>query len=184
MDVPHSWTAEQVRLLLDALAVSKRDRARTAALIMWRADLRISEALALEWRHLDYSRENPSVIVNSSKTGRVRRVPLHAELVELFNNWPVAHSPEDPVVGLTMRTALRHIRDGFRLAGLDVESPGTGKRLAGAHSLRHSAAHHWLINANVPLHVVSGWLGHSNVDVTVRMYLSTGGSAYTMDGVP
>ena len=184
MDVPHYWTAEQVRRLLDALEGSNRDRARIAALIMWRAGLRISEALELEWRHVDYSRENPSVIVNSFKTGRVRRVPLHPELVELFKSWPAEPSPGDPVVGLPMRTALRHIGDGFRSAGLDAESPGTGRRLAGAHSLRHSAAQHWLINANVPLHVVSDWLGHSNVDVTVRMYLDKSGSAYTMDGIP
>ena len=184
MDVPHYWTAEQVRRLLDALEGSNRDRARIAALIMWRAGLRISEALGLEWRHVDYSSENPSILIHSSKTARERRVPLHPELVDLFKSWPTEPSPGDLVVGLPMRTALRHIGDGFRLAGLDAESPGTGRRLAGAHSLRHSAAHHWLTNGNVPLHVISLWLGHSTVDVTVRMYLSRGTGRYTMDGIP
>ena len=184
MAVPHCWTAEQVNHLLDALEGSNRDRARTAALIMWRAGLRISETLALEWRHVEYSGDNPSILIRSQKTGRERRVPLHSELVELFKGWPSEPSPEDPVVGLPMRTALRQIREGFRLAGLDSESPGTGRRLAGAHSLRHSAAQHWLTNGNVPLHVISRWLGHSNVDVTVRMYLSRGVGSYTMDGIP
>ena len=31
-------------------------RSRTAALIMWRTGLRVSEVLALEWRDLDYTR--------------------------------------------------------------------------------------------------------------------------------
>ena len=93
-------------------------------------------------------------------------VPLHDEMVQLFTNWPVKHSPRDPVVALTMRTALRHIGDGIRWAGLDEESPGTGKRLAGAHSLRHSAARRWLMVGRVPLNVVSSWLDHANVQVT------------------
>ena len=53
MDVPHYWTADQVQRLLDALATNNRHQARTAALIMWRTGLRISEVLGLEWRDLD-----------------------------------------------------------------------------------------------------------------------------------
>ena len=56
-DVPHYWTADQVGRLLDALAAHNRYEARTAALIMWRTGLRISECLELEWRDLDYSGE-------------------------------------------------------------------------------------------------------------------------------
>ena len=71
-----------------------------------------------------------------------------------------------------MRTALRHIGDGIEWASLDEESPGTGKRRPGAHSLRHSAARHWLMVGKVPLNVVSQWLGHTNVQVTLRIYLA------------
>ena len=70
-----------------------------------------------------------------------------------------------------MRTALRHIGDGIQWASLDEEPPGTGQRRAGAHSLRHSAARHWLMAGKVPLNVVSAWLGHANVQVTLRIYL-------------
>ena len=80
-----------------------------------------------------------------------------------------------------MRTALRHIGDGIEWAGLDEESPGTGKRRAGAHSLRHSAARHWLMVGKVPLNVVSQWLGHANVQVTLRIYLPIVGSDYGME---
>ena len=40
MDIPHYWTADQVKRLLDALASHNRHQARTAALIMWRTGLR------------------------------------------------------------------------------------------------------------------------------------------------
>ena len=180
MDVPHYWTAEQVGRLLDRLADHKRHQARALALIMWRTALRISEALALQWRDLDYRAEVPMLLVRLSRSGRARTVPLHGELVQLLANWPVKHSPRDRVVDLTMRTALRHISGGIRWAGLDDESPGTGKRLAGARSLRHSAARHWLMVGRVPFNVVSQWLGHANVQVTLRVYLPIAGSTYSM----
>ena len=88
------------------------------------------------------------------------------------------------MVPLAMRTALRHIADGIEWASLDKESPGTGKRRAGAHSLRHSAARHWLMVGKVLLNVVSQWLGHASVQVTLRIYLPIVGSDYGMESVP
>ena len=81
---------------------------------------------------------------------RARTVRLHPDLVQLFTNWPANRSPRDKLVPLSMRTALRHIGDGIEWAGLVEESLGTGKRRAGAHSLRHSAARHWLMVGKVP----------------------------------
>ena len=182
MNVPHYWTADQVQRLLDALASHNRHQARTAALIMWRTGLRVSEVLELEWRDLNYSGDPAMLLVRKSKSRRARTVRLHRELVQLFMNWPANRSPRDKVVSLPMRTALRQIGDGIRWAGLDEESPGTGRRRAGAHSLRHSAARHWLIAGGVPLNVVSQWLGHANVQVTLRVYLPIVGSDYSEDG--
>ena len=184
MDVPHYWTADQVQRLLDALAAHNRHQARTAALIMWRSGLRVSETLELEWRDLDYAGEPATLLVRRSKTRRARTVRLHPELVQLFTNWPANRSPRDKVVAIGMRTALRHIADGIRWADLDQESPGTGKRRLGAHSLRHSAARHWLMVGRVPLNVVSAWLGHANVQVTLRIYLPIVGSDHGMENVP
>ena len=184
MDVPHYWTADQVRRLLDQLADQNRYQARTAVLIMWRTGLRVSECLNLEWRDLDYVGDPATLIVRRSKSRRARTVRMHDELVRLFTNWPTSRSPRDKVVDIAMRTVLRHIVDAVVAAGLDEESPGTGKRRPGAHSLRHSAARHWLVVGRVPLNVVSQWLGHANVQVTLRIYLPIVGSDYGMDGVP
>ena len=131
MDVPHYWTADQVKRLLDALASHNRHQARTAALIMWRTGLRVSEVLELEWRDLDYSGDPATLLVRKSKSRRARTVRLHPDLVQLFTNWPANRSPRDKLVPLSMRTSLRHIGDGIEWAGLDEESPGTGQRRAG-----------------------------------------------------
>ena len=88
MDVPHYWTADQVQRLLDALASHNRHQARTAALIMWRTGLRVSEVLELEWRDLDYSGRPATLLVRKSKSRRARTVRMHGDLVQLFANWP------------------------------------------------------------------------------------------------
>ena len=113
-----------------------------------------------------------------------RTVPRHPGLASLFANWPTSYGPRDLVVGLTRKTALRHLRAGIEHAGLDEESPGTGRQRAGAHSLRHSAARHWLTTAGIPLNVVSQWLGHVTPEVTLRIYLPIVGSTHSMADVP
>ena len=184
MDVPHYFVADQVQRLLDVLGSHNRYQARTAALIMWRTGLRVSEVLELEWRDLDYAGEPPTLLVRRSKTRRARTVRMHPELVQLFTNWPVAHSPRDKVIPLAMRTIMRHIGDAIVTSGLYRESPGTGQSRPGPHSLRHSAARHRLVAGRVPLNVVSAWLAHANVQVTLRLYLPIVGSDYGMDDVP
>ena len=89
------------------------------------------------------------------------------------------------MVALAMRTALRHIGDGIEWAGLDEESPGTGKRRAGAHSLRHSARlgiGSWWGRFRSTWSA-RGW-AMPTVQVTLRIYLPIVGSDYGMDDVP
>ena len=145
MTIPHYWNPQQVEGLLDALAALGLRRARVAALIMWRSGLRVGETVSLEWRDIDVTAG--TLLVRRGKGGRGRTVPLHPDLASLFANWPTSYGPRDLVVGLTRKTALRHLRVGIEHAGLDEESPGTGRQRAGAHSLRHSAARHWLTTA-------------------------------------
>ena len=64
---------------------------------MWRTGLRVSEVLELEWRDLDYSGEPPTLLVRKSKSRRARTVRLHADLVQLFANWPANRSARDKV---------------------------------------------------------------------------------------
>ena len=173
---------------MNSLAALGLRRARVAALIMWRTGLRVGETVAtkiyvpLEWRDIDVTAG--SLLVRRGKGGRGRTVPLHPDLASLFANWPASYGSRDLVVGLTRKTSLRHLRAGIEHAGLDEESPGTGRQRAGAHSLRHSAARHWLTTAGIPLNVVSQWLGHATPEVTLRIYLPIVGSTHSMADVP
>ena len=132
VEVPHYWKVDQVQRLLDTLADANQHQARTAALIMWRTGLRVSEVLDLEWRDLDYLGEPATLIVRRSKTRRARTVRMHGELVQLFTNWPANRSPRDKVMQLSMRTALRHIGDAVDAAGLAESRPG---RVSGVRGL-------------------------------------------------
>ena len=118
------------------------------------------------------------------RRGRGRTAPPHPDLASLFANWPTSCGPRYLVVGLTRNTALRHLKAGIEHAGLDDESPGTGRQRAGAYSLRHSAARHWLTIAGVPLDVVGQWLGHGTPAVTLRIYFPIVGSTHSMADVP
>ena len=158
-----------------------RGEARIATLIMWRAGLRIGETLALEWGDIDFPGGALAVRESDYRSGRL--VPLHGELVEMLGDWWELHGVKDRLLNMSRRTALRHIREGIKAAGLDDESTGTGFQMAGAHSLRHSAAVHWL-KSGVPSHVVAQWLGHSSSLFTLRTYVPMVDLTYTMDDVP
>lgn len=90
------------------------------------------------------------------------------------------------VVSLSMRMLLQYISEGVVKAGLEAESPRTGPRRPESHPLRHSAARHWLIVGKKPLNVVSLWLGHANVGVTLLIYLPIvcAGPEYNMEDTP
>ena len=79
--IPHYWNPQQVERFLDSLAALGLRRARVAALIMWRAGLRVGETVALEWRDIDVTAG--SLLVRLGKGGRGRTVPLHPDLASL-----------------------------------------------------------------------------------------------------
>ena len=51
--------------------------ARLAMLIMWRAGLRVSEAVALSPIDLHLNGDPPTLVVREAKGGRQRAVPIH-----------------------------------------------------------------------------------------------------------
>ena len=55
---------------------------------------------------------------------------------------------------------------------------------AGAHSPWYSAARHWPITGRIPLNVVPQWQGHTNPEVTFRIYLPIVDSTHTMADMP
>jgi site-specific recombinase XerD len=165
---PDPHTVEEIIGVMRA-AGEDRDGIRLRALIvvLWRAGLRISEALALAESDLDPSRG--AVLVRRGKGGKRREVGMDrwawdhlSPWLELRPSMPpdalfcVLRGPTRgrPCTGATIRVQLRNaaIRAGVR------------RRFA-PHQLRHAHAVE-MSREGVPLLVIQRQLGHANLSIT------------------
>ena len=162
--LPDYLSAEEVDGLL---SVVDDVQARTLFLLEWRAGLRVSEALNLQVQDVNLRGDRPSLRIVCGKGGKSREVPIHRELAAVLHIY-VGMIKEGPLFsGLSRPTAHRRMRDAFAKAKvLKLIGP---KRGCSNHTLRHSAARHWLANG-VPVNVVSTWLGHAQL-ATTMVYL-------------
>ena len=126
------------------------------------AGLRQSEALALQWGHVDWEKNRLNVW--AQKTKRTRVVPIAPELLQI------------------LRHAFEHAPEGLPLIVHDVVAPnvwrdfGVIRKHAGipayskwCHTLRKNRESDW-IAAGFPFHVVIEWMGHSD-EVARHHYL-------------
>ena len=133
--------------------------------IQWRAGLRVSEALALEVVHLSMLGAYPTLLVAAGKGGRPRQVPVHPELKGDLTYY-MRHIVRRGrlFAGLHRTTAYRRLKKAY------AEASGRGLIASGRqvsnHTLRHSAARHWLASG-IPINVVSNWLGHARLETTL-----------------
>lgn len=109
--------------------------------------------------------DQPVLRVENGKGGKHRMVPAHPELVAALDlvlaYWPGG----DQLFDADPSTAWRWVRRAYtRAAEMGLIAPG---RRVGTHTLRHSAARHWLASG-VPINVVSRWLGHASIATTLR----------------
>jgi site-specific recombinase XerD len=144
-----------------------RDRMRALIVVLWRAGLRIQEALDLYERDLDPRRG--ALLIRQGKGGRRREVGMDDWGWEHLSAW-VAERLELPggplfciISGPTRgrpwpQTGVR--RELRRLA----TQAGVRRRFA-PHQLRHAHAVE-LAREGVPLNVIQRQLGHSNLGVT------------------
>ena len=142
-------------------------RLRALIVVLWRAGLRIQEALALAEHDLDPRRG--SLLVRNGKGGRRREVGMDGWAWEQLRPWLTAR-PELPVgplfciidgptrgrpwSGAAVRSELR------RLAA----KAGVRRRFA-PHQLRHAHALE-LAREGVPLNIIQRQLGHANLGTT------------------
>jgi len=140
-------------------------QARLIMLVQWRAGLRISEALALEVADLDLDGDNPALKVRAGKGGKSRLVPVHPELVvALRTRLDYGNIKRGPLFNSSRSTAWRWLKRALDRA-VELNQVPPGRRVA-THTLRHSAARHWLASG-VPINHVSRWLGHSSLQTTL-----------------
>jgi integrase len=135
--------------------------------VMWRAGLRIQEALALGEGDLD--RRRGSLLVRRGKGGRRREVGMDAWGWEQLQPW-VDTRRELPVGPLLCvingATRGRHWSPASARAELRRNAAAAGvRRRFAPHQLRHAHAVE-MAREGVPLIVIQRQLGHSNLGIT------------------
>jgi integrase/recombinase XerD len=187
--LPHYLEPKEIEILIDYAA----DQSRMAAnfmLTMWRAGLRVSEAINLEARDLRFKTDRPQLHIRNAKGHKERFIPAHPELRRTLTEhcqytkrrgkaplFIVERSGQKASrqtgYEWVTRALVKAIRDRALPIGTEV-SP---------HTFRHSAARHWL-HSGVQINTVQLWLGHSNLDTTL-IYLALIPDAFgVMDNIP
>jgi integrase/recombinase XerD len=158
--LPEYLIQEEVNALLRS---SPHPRARMVMLLQWRAGLRISEALGLEYADLQLQGERATLKVRweTAKGAKERVVPVHPELRLALENWPIQRGR---LVDATPSTAWRWVKEAQRRAE-SVGALAVGKSI-GTHTLRHSFARH-VLASGVPINRLQVWLGHSSLQTTL-----------------
>jgi site-specific recombinase XerD len=142
-------------------------RLRAMIVVLWRAGLRVQEALALTEHDLDRRRD--STLVRNGKGGRRREVRMDEWAWEQLRPWLAAHAelPVGPLFcvidGATRGRAwsAAAVRTEFRRL---ASRAGVRRRFA-PHQLRHAHALE-LAREGVPLNIIQRQLGHVNPGTT------------------
>ena len=143
-----------------------KGRDRALLVFLYLSGARISEVLALQWRHVHPSPDGTASITLHGKGDKTRHVRLPpAGLVALECLRPADQVPEGYVFAtgsgrpLDDANVRRTLRSLTRKAGLALSiSP---------HWMRHAHASHAL-DRGAPIHLVQATLGHGNVATTGR----------------
>lgn len=158
-------------------------RTRALIVVLWRAGLRISEALALRETDLD-EREN-SILVRCGKGGKRRLIGMddwgwqelqpwlqERELLPIGTVFPV-------VSGATAGRAW--CPAGARSAIRGAADASGVRRRINPHSFRHAHAVE-LAREGVPIHLIQRQLGHANLGIT-SVYLQGIGGGEVLEAI-
>lgn len=166
---------DEVRAIIEAIEggtpLGRRDRA--LLLLLYNTGARISEALAIRPRDLQFGR--PFQVQLLGKGRKERICPLWSETVTALRSIPI-NVDSDERVFLSMRgTALTRDGAAYILAKHVRRASETRPALRGRrvtpHILRHSCAVA-LAQAGVDISVIRDYLGHASIATTSR-YLHT-----------
>jgi site-specific recombinase XerD len=143
------------------------DRLRALIVLLWRAGLRISEALSLQESDLDRSRG--AVLVRRGKGGKRREVGMDRWAWDQVEPW-LAIRRQLPVGALLCvihgPTAGRHWEASAARKQLHHAALAAGvRRRFAPHQLRHAHAVE-MAHEGVPLVVIQRQLGHANLGIT------------------
>jgi integrase len=192
----HTWTSDELRGFLD-WSESRSDEMYVAWLVLAMTGMRRGEALALRWGDVDFATGTVSVrrsagrivskglperiVVDLTKTGKSRVIDLDEKTATTLRAYRAQMGsislslarPESYILG-DLDGAVRH-PERFRRTFLNRVS--AARKSLGEenlselrmHDLRHTHAT-LLLQAGVPVKVVSERLGHANATTTLGIY--------------
>ena len=122
--------------------------------------MRLSEILNLRWQDLDYS--SGFILVQDSKNGQARQVPMDSMISTLLRSWPRLSDQDIVFTSVMTGGRIVDIRAGFlnscKRAGI------TGLHF---HDLRHTFASQFVM-AGGDLYILKEILGHKSLAMTTR----------------
>jgi site-specific recombinase XerD len=165
---PDPPTVEEIVTVMRAAGDSPDGlRLRGVIVVLWRAGLRISEALALAETDLDRARG--AVVVRRGKGGTRREVGMDRWGWEHLDRWLLFRSSR-PVGALfcVLRGPTRGrpcAPAGIRMQLRNTALPAGGRRRFAPHQLRHAHTVE-MSREGIPLLVIQRQLGHADLGIT------------------
>jgi integrase len=151
--------------------------------------MRAGEQFTRTWRFIDFKmgetgairiEKQPKVKLIDGKAWtpkhkKARIIPLtpRARELLLFIRDQVPHGPDDPVIPSRGGSPYVRLEAAPDKAGMGYFAEVVGAALPGAKIRWHDLRHYFAVRAllkGVPIAVVSAWLGHSDVNLTVKRY--------------
>ena len=165
---PHLSVDEMFRVLDGTRALSPltcRDRAILE--LLYSTGIRVSELVALDWRHVDRRAQAARVL---GKGRKERIVPVGATALDALEDyrrrWPASARRDADAVFLNARGTRITVRSVARIVARWVAKAETRVR-ASPHAFRHSFATH-LLTAGADLRAIQELLGHARLSTTQR----------------
>ncbi len=153
-------THEEITGLIDATSAP---HIRLAVILLLGTAGRVGAILDLEWDRIDLERGTINLRLSDSVTRKGRAiVPMNG-----MTRGALQTARDAALTGYVVEYAgerVKSIRKGFHNACTRAGLEGVT-----IHTLRHSAAVH-MVSAGVPMQKVSQYLGHSNTQITERVY--------------
>lgn len=123
--------------------------------------LRFSDAMELQMDEIRIINDEPHIRVDQIKTGERREIPLLEPAKAIIDkyNWSNFRRVKGTVLPIyTNQCVNRYLKFIANLAGI--------KKNLTHHIARHTCATTILLDNDVPIEVVSHWLGHTNIKTT------------------
>ncbi len=172
--IPHAWKADNVKKLLASIdrdsAKGKRDYA--ILLMVTRLGLRVSDIRNMRLSNLNWNRK--TITLSIQKTGRAQELPLLEDIGWAIIDYLKNGRPQTACDRLFIRhrapfdsfgeneSFYRELHRYMQVAGIN---PPAGAVHCGLHSLRSTLAKN-MLEAKIPLPVISEVLGHTNINTT------------------